>query len=150
MFQWGQGALEVKAPPAPPPSTPQSQDATLAPTASDAAAPSGGADSEAEDPSQVQAQAPAPAPSPGRADGWQLLGFTQHHPHTAQPVLLHRTMNKWTALRLARRQQPQPHQPEQEEQGQRAADSAARADLSLAATERNWPVQLVTGPLPTR
>ncbi len=149
MFQWGQGALEVKTPPTPPPSPQHSHDAaTAAADPSAAAAAAGGADSEIGGATQTHGKAPAPAQSPGRADGWQLLGFTQHHPHTAQPVLLHRTMNKWAALKAA--QQSQQPQPQQGEQHQQAAASTAPASLSLAATERNWPVQLVTGPLPTR
>lgn len=57
----------------------------------------------------------------GRGDGWQLLGFTQHHPDTHTPLWLHRTMNKWAA----------PHSQD-----------------PVGGTELPWPVHLLTGPLP--
>lgn len=61
----------------------------------------------------------------GRGDGWQLAGFTQHHPRTRTPLLLHRTMNKWPELHAHARDPP-----------------------GRGANELPWPLQLLTGPLP--
>ncbi|GLC37647.1 hypothetical protein PLESTM_000631900 [Pleodorina starrii] len=120
VFQWGRGVLEIKSPP---------------PPAGDAVVADGGA--------TASGPADPPPPPPAPADGWQLVGFTQHHPLNGQPLLLHRTMDKWPPLKpppmMMTMTTPKSTQPQPQAEGG-----------WLDVAERGWPVQVLTGPLPTR
>ncbi|GIL64111.1 hypothetical protein Vafri_18080 [Volvox africanus] len=139
VFHWGRGVLQLKSPP-PLPTT----DVSAPPEAT-----------------------PSQPPPPG--DGWQLVGFTQQHPATGQPLLLHRTMNKWPALkRSVSPPHPEQHPAVQTPRGpegqvpqqslrhhQRGSESESEqpgrswTEGRLQAAEQVWPIQVLTGPLPT-